>query len=363
MLFAIYCIIIALNAFCLLCNYKSKVVQLLSFTFLLILMAGNTYNNDYWAYSAEYINGNDAYFSTEYGLKAIFWVGNLLGLSYQAFLFVVYACCLATHAFLALKMKANLHVYLCLYLVFGFITDTVVVRNFIALTFLTVALYMLYRRKRIYSFLFMAVAVLFHKTMLFYAPLLLINFRSKLTQKLFRIVAGGVLGICFIAFLAGSRFEFVGEFIATYIMKTDKNHYLSTSTNYGFIAYFGVQLVSTLSIFLASKLIERKTEDEADHQKTRDFLNFCLLLNLYVILSFPLLMMSVAMHRLFRNIFVLNLIALGTVAASYRNKIATRKYGKLLVIILAFCLVWRVLYFFEMPHEFNQILSNNILFW
>ncbi len=362
MLFLLYCIIIALNVICLLFNRRSKIIQFISFVFLLILMAGNTYNNDYWAYFTEYINGNDIYFEKEYGLRFIFGIGNLFGLSYQTFLFVVFACCLITHCYIARRMNVNLHIYLCAYLIFGFITDTVVLRNFIALTLLSVALYMMYQKKKIKSILFMALAFLFHKTMLFYVPLLFINFKSLNIKKLIKFGATIIIGLCTVAFMFGSRFEFVGEFISTHVLGVESNAYLSTTTNYGFLIYFAVQLISTLSIYIASKLIDNGSINEVERNDVRGFLDFTFILNLYVIISFPLLMMSVAMYRLFRNIFVLNLIALGSVAGSYKNKTITSKYGKLMLVVFTFCLVWRVLYFFELPMGFSQIIENNILF-
>lgn len=360
LIYIIYILLLAMNIGCLLVHKPNRYIQVLTFVFLIILMGGNTFNNDYIGYENFYNGINDSHFASEYGLKFVFYLGNLVRLPYQGMLFLILSGALLWNFRVAQKENADIHLVLAMYLTFGFIADTVVVRNFIAITFLTSALICLSKGKRKKSLLFMIMAVLFHKTMLFYFPLLFVNFNRASNRKLAKWGAVSIVVFCFIVFAFGGRFEKIAQIISNIIYGGEGSIYLDGGVNYGFLIYFFVQIISLFTIFYARKMLLKN--EQRSTPGVMAMLNTAYIVNCYVVLCFPLLMISVAMHRLFRNVMFFNLICLGATLNTFEYKKVSSRYYMFCAILLGFALAWRILYLFEMPVEFGQIMHNNILF-
>lgn len=360
MQYLIYFAFLAINAFCVAFHKRSRLIQVLSFIFLVILMGGNTYNNDYAGYENVYNGIQDSHFADEYGIMFLFYLGNLCSLSYQAMFFCILSIATLWLFLHAKKENADIHLVLVMYLAFGFIADTVVIRNYIAIAFFTSALLCLSRNEKKKSLIFMVLSVLFHKTMLFYFPLLFVNSNRAINKKIAKVGAISIVVACSVMFVCGGRFEFIAKVISKVIYGGESSVYIVGGVRYGFLIYFLVQIVTIFTIFYARNTLLRNRLQASP--ETISLLNLAYVVNCYVVLCFPLLMISVAMHRLFRNIMFFNLITLGVCHNSFESNKVSSRYYKFCLMLLMFALVWRVLYFFEMPVEFEQILNNNIFF-
>ena len=359
-MYLVYGVVLLINLLFLMFNRRSKFIQIATIIFIIILMAGNTENGDYWAYENVYNGVYDPHFEDEYGINFIFSIGNMLKLPYQGILFFIFIACLLLNLSVAKKVEANVHLICVLYLVFGFIADTVVLRNYIALSFLTNALFYLTKKQRIKSFLLMILSLLFHKTMVFYFPLLFLDVEKIYIRRWIKWGTIGVIVLCTCVFIAGGRFESLGMLLSDILYEGNDNIYLDSRTRYGFIPYFMVQITSLIVVQLAKRKLSDNRQKCTEYEFKSALINMCYLVNMYVILSFPLIMISVAMHRLFRNVMFFTVIVLGTVLNSFsKNKISV-KYANYLFIVLIYAVVWRVLYFFDIPNDFKWIMENNI---
>lgn len=359
MLLVLYCVLIVINVLCLLLHKSSKLICIISIVFLIILMAGNTYNYDYAGYENVFNGIKDIHFQSEYGLNFLILIGGLFGLSFQEFLFFIFTSCLLLIIYVGKKANADIHFVCTIYLIFGYIADTVVWRNFIAISFLTCALFCIVKKKRFEGFIFMMLALLFHKTMLFYFPLLIINYENLNIKRIAKIGAALVLALCGAAFIIGSRFERLAGLLTNILYDGKTSIYLNTSTRYGFITYFAVHLFTVFTIYQSKKLFCIYENRDPDTVK---LLNFCYIVDLYVIICFPMVMISTVMNRLFRNVMVFNLISLGAVFNNFEKNMVSKRYYRFLSVVLLYAALWRILYVFDIPEAVNQIMTNNLLF-
>ncbi len=360
MLYILYIALLLINTICLLSHKSSKMLSLFSIAFIILLMAGNTYNYDYIGYEQAYNGMYIPHFAKEYGLNFIFHIGNLLGLSYQGALFVIYTGCLLLNLTVAKKTGADIHLVCTLYLAFGFIADTVVMRNYIAISFLTNALFYLTRRERKKGLVFMILGFLFHKTMLFYFPLLLLDFDSLNIRRFAKTGAVFVVVLCAITFVNGGRFERLGIFLTGLLYGGKESIYLNTRSRYGFLLYFAVHIMTIFTVFYAKRMLIKNTK--LDNDASAKLLNVCSIIDLYVVICFPLLMISTTMHRLYRNVMFFNFISLGIVSSSFSKNLVSRDYFRFFFVVGFYAILWRILYIFDIPEALEQIMNNNILF-
>ena len=205
----------------------------------------------------------------------------------------------------------------------------------------------------------MILALLFHKTMLFYFPLLIINYENLNIKRIAKIGAALVLALCGAAFIIGSRFEQLAGLLTNILYDGKTSIYLNTSTRYGFIPCFAVHLFTVFAIYQSKKLF---CIYESRNPETVKLLNFCYIVDLYVIICFPMLMISTVMNRLFRNVMVFNLITLGAAFNSFEKRIVSKLYYKFLLLVLLYAVLWRIFYVFDIPEAVDQIMTNNLLF-
>ena len=360
MIYILYFSLLITNIACVLVRRNSRVIEAITVICTIVLMGGNDFNLDYIGYKAVYDGVYDPHFDHEYGLKLLYFIGNLFRIPYQGMCFIILGTALCVLLWLAQKENADLHLILALYLIFGFIADTIVIRNFIAIVFLTCALICLSRKKRVIGLLFLLASLLFHKTMLFYFPLLLIRCDNPKIRKIAAWGGASVVAVCMVVFAFGGRFEKIANFVVNIIYGGEDNIYFVGGVRYGFLVYFFVHLVTVFTMFYARKALLANAPQE--NSRAAALLDTAYVANCYVILCFPLLMISVAMHRWFRNIMFFNLICLGVTLNSFEPQKISSKYYRFCLILLAFAAAWRILYFFEIPVAFRQILENNILF-
>jgi len=359
-MYLVYGVVLLINLLFLMFNRRSKIIQVATIIFIIILMAGNTENGDYWAYENVYNGVYDPHFDDEYGINFVFFIGNMLKLPYQGMLFVIFTSCMLLNLSVAKKAGANIHLVCVLYLTFGFIADTVVLRNYIALSFLTNALFFLAQKNRKKSLVFMILSLLFHKTMVFYMPLLLIDFERLYIKRWMKYATVCVITLCVCVFIFGGRFENLGMLLADILYEGNDNIYLDTRTGYGFVPYFMVQITSLFVVMLVRKKEKTNQQRGYENELKDALINVCYIANMYVIFCFPLVMISVAMHRLFRNIMFFTIIVLGVELNSYTKKKVSASYVNFLLVVVVYAVVWRVLYFFDIPNDFKWIMENNV---
>lgn len=363
----IYYIVILLNLVCLLTNKKNKFIQVISFLFIIVLMAGNTWNGDYIGYENYYNGYADPHFQDEYGINLVFAVGNAIGVSYQCVLFFIFLVCLLINSYVAKKMDSNMHVFYGVYLVFGILADTVVMRNYIALTFLTLAIYHMLNNNKKCFLIYLCIAFLFHKTMLFFFPLILINLNNKDMRKIIKYFGTTIVMLCFLVFALGGRFQFLALIIANIMGYGEGNIYLTGTTRYGFLLYFMVHLATIFVIYMSKMTLVKRYErsvsidERLELENKITVLEKMLTINFYVIAIFPLIMISVQMHRIYRNILIVNICSLGLTSNSFSNNKVSKSYYQYLAWILLFTVIWRVLYIFENPTCYKAIMENNLI--
>lgn len=322
MIISIFIILIMMNFLCLIFNRNSKIVLIISAFLLCIIMGGAVYTGDYENYYLLYTHNINAE-AFEEGFLVLIDLFKNIGLNYKDFILVLFIILNAINFYVIKKFTNNIHIVLLMYSVCQLVADVTQYRNFIASTILMIAIYLLFNNKRILAFIIILFSCMFHRTMFFYIPLVFINYEKKHSFKMIRNFSIIVFSLCLIMFFLGNNLTLL-KGILYYFSNDNMLQYFGSRTNFGFIIFFLMHVANLLLLFACYKI----------YGETK-LLRFTLILDMYLILSFPLIMVNVNLYRLFRNISLLNYICIANVMDNFTvHKVSTKYYSILFCAIL-----------------------------
>lgn len=359
MIIFIYVVILALNILLLIIRKRNTVVTLLSVFFAVYAYFISDGAADFIAYKSIY-DGAWAEDSFEIGYRFLMHLGHFFKMDFLAFQGVI--CTLSLFLLLVVfsKFSKNYHLFFSLYLIYQYFYDLVVLRNHLCFTIISIALLYLFRNRKLRYLLLLGIATLFHKSALFYFPLVFMNFRSsKIVWKfqIIAVIAVIISGITF--FLSRSTNLIISIVNRIPFISDDKLVYFDRSVNFGFIPHYILHL-GTIAIFI---LFSSNNAIRECMRKDRAFLylyRFCYCINLYVMISFPFMIYNLTFFRLFNGVFLFNYIFYAVTLDKFRQK--KKRYYKILTGVL----LVNGLYFVPYVHasgqrmQILQAISNKI---
>lgn len=346
MIISMFLILILINFTCLIFNRNSKIVIIISAFLLCIIMGGAVYTGDYENYYLLYTNNINAE-AFEKGFLVLIDVFKNIGLNYKEFIFVLFMILNAINFYVIKKLTNNIHIVILMYTVCQLVADVTQYRNFIASTILMVAIYLLFNNKRIFSFIIILFSCMFHRTMIFYIPLVFINYEKKHSYKMIRNFSIVVFLLCLIMFFLGNNLTFLKATLS-YFSNDNMLQYFGSRTNLGFIIFFLMHTANILLLIACYKI----------YGETK-LLRFTLILDMYLVLSFPLIMINVNLYRLFRNISLLNFICFANVMDNFTVRKVSKKYYSILFCAILYTFSIYSLYKIQGTSLYEFVLSDD----
>lgn len=301
----IFYTIFGLNVLCLILKRRSNLLTAASVCFAVVLYFLSDGAADYNAYYERYYGLNDL--SVEIGYEYIMKGGALLHLSFIQFQGIVCTVCLFVLMLVFRKFSKNYQLFFALYFIYQYFYDLVIFRNHIAITIVSVALWLLLRKKRVMFVFWIVVATLFHNSSIFYLPLVFFNFNKRSHIVFMEWFAIVVTIICLVIFVIGrdsdlllriaNRIPFIGS---------DKLVYFTSSVRLGFLPHY---LLHIGNLFLNLAICGRwRMYALRSGDKYAQVGRFCYMINLYAMLSFPFIMYNITFFRLFNGLYLINFI-------------------------------------------------------
>mgnify|MGYP003303977491 CR=1 FL=1 len=313
-----------LNLIFLFFKKKSKIVIGMSICLSIYVYFHNVGSNDFFKYSLIYSGRIKS--EMEPGYDLLMRIGNIIGLSFQEFQGIVASVCLLLIIMIFSKLSQNYHCFFTYYFIYQYFADLNFFRNFIMRTILFFAIYMLMQKKKKIFILLLLIASLFHSSALIYIPLILVNSETQLTKKTIKIFAVSILVFCFIVFIAGNNWTWLGV-LATVILGEESEkiyYYFTTSTRLGFLLYF--------SLYFAFLIYILSTKHKLHNSKVTIF-NWTYYINLYCLISFPMIMLNTNFYRIYNNLFFLNITYSAIVLEQY-ERTTGKYYGEIIKLLL-----------------------------
>lgn len=369
-LIAYYAIFI-INIILVLINKRSKIIAFATFLFLGIIFCSNECVNGDWINYKNFYDNFHVGSGMEIGYVAFGNLFKFLGLPFNVFLLFVYLAC-SLILFKGFKgYKLNFHILFSLIMpyIFPFLAFTL--RYFIGLSIIIYA-FLIYLRdgKPLKYVLLVIIAALFHKTMLLYLLLLLVNRRfTKLTAAIYRIDHKLVIAIfslsIFISIIAifnGNRIPFMTQFIQMIggiipSLSGKLDYYLTTKTQLGFLAIYFIYFVGLACVIF----INKKETNSFNYKKGQYCGNIITIdgtMQSFLIMSIflPLVLVSLTFFRYFLVIYFLL-----CVGCSCSQK-AIHSFDVRFVVLLA-VLVWFIpekMFLFSVDIE--NLISHSFYF-
>lgn len=331
-----------------------------------VLMAGNIFNLDYAGYEYFYNNAID-YGETLYqNLTRIFYT---LGFSYQEFKSISSVVFLLWLACLIKKMtpKNIRWLTMCLYIIFPFFYDVIIVRNFMGSVFLMQGIYYLIsdRKHRILLFLlFTLLACGFHSLFILYIPFVFIplvinNLRVRRCLYVL-IIAMAILaatdGILPVIIYVLPHIEFMK--IARFML------YVNNRADWGILLFLFFAVLPALLMYPYYKFMKRfcgictsnieSMRNKYKNIKKYRFISYIYYANLILLLYLPIIILQSNFGRIFANMSIPNSIVLLTAAFNQRYKY--RLLTGLGIILMYLLRVYLGIYVYK------DVLSNNYFF-
>lgn len=308
---------------------RSRLVTAISFVYACYIYFYNTGSNDYERYTWIYSGAIES--EVEQGFLFLIKIGNSLGLTFQQFQGIVGSTCLLLILIAYSKFCNNYHYLFAFYFIYQYFADLNLLRNFIMRTILLLAFCFLINRRKSYFVLFTVIASLFHRTALLYLPIVFFNIKKDMSRKTLKICAACIIMLCFATFMLGNNWAWVLNIASVFLREEPQKpaYYFTTSTHFGFLIYFGLFAVN-LFIIIGSKDNKRAGETYDKYLLER----WTYYINLYCMISFPLIMINTNFYRIFNNIYLVNLIYYASVLERY-DRAGGRYYKKFFEILFS----------------------------
>ncbi len=336
MITILFNVIWLLNLFFLFIKKKSRMVEATSIAISFYIYFYNQSSNDYQRYSWIY-NGNLKN-GVEPGFLLLVNIGNRLGLSQNQFQGFIASIALIVILYVYSRYSNNFHFFFAMYFTYQYFADLDLLRNFIMRAFLTAGIYMLVKRKKIPFVVCVFIAFLFHRTALLYLPLVFFDVDKALSKKIIKSFVTVIITLCIIGFVFGNNWSWIINIAAPILGENSQklSYYFTTKTRLGFLIYFVLYIYNYSTIILSAyngdtnisysdgktviiKTAGRDVQGEKVRIQNNELFLWSKYINLYCLLSFPLIMMNENFYRIFNNIYFINLIYYSKVLDSYNS--------------------------------------------
>lgn len=357
MLYIFSVILVLLN---LLYGFSKKQNKFILFTLILlawIIFWGSYINPDYDVYLSIY-NSNGEYTtnSLEYGFILLIKIFNLLGFNYEMFLMTVSIVAFCLIHTTVKRFVVNYHYVYAFYFVFPFFMDVVQIRNFLMMAIFIYATKFLVEDKKIKYLICIIIASSLQISAFAFLPFILINNKGK--NYIVQVVFFISISTSIILLLNNKEIPFLGNIID--FTQSDKlSFYFETTTNYGFLLYWFLQVVSFVLISLSRQLYKKYCNVNLKDDLKMKYINLVYWINVVAFAYLPLYLLNSNFSRLMRNLVILNYIVIAITSYVIKNKEENRIY--ILIVLVYIVILFGILQIPFFNDTIKPILENNII--
>lgn len=340
------------------CKKHNKIMAFLLMSFAWVLYWGNTSNPDYEVYSQIYYsNANAITNNMEIGYISLIKTANFIGLSYEFFLLII-----SLFGFLLIhstvkKYTENYNYIYILYFIFPYFFDIVQIRNFLIMAIFIYSTKYIFSNSRIKYCIIILLAGLIHISAFLYLPMLLIQVKKK--NNLIRLIVFFSFIFSLIIITNNKNIPLLNEIIL--LLKINKiNYYLTTKTNYGFILFWILQILSFIVIYISKRVYRKYESKEFISNNNRNIINVIYWINIIAFIYFPIYLINVNFTRLMRNIVPLNYLAIIITNEEINDRCEKIIYNLFVFIYVLTMFLSQMLQYKDTI--IKTVLENNIIF-
>ena len=290
---------------------RSRVIEIITLFFLVILMGGNTHCADFEDYQYWY-ESQEHPLVMEPGYKFLANTLSSYGVSFIGFRSTLFSLSFIIAFFAVRRMVSNFHLILFVYLSYMMVLDAVQIRNTIGISLLLLGMLFLSQSKRLRYLLCVLLASSFHFSFLLFLPLL---FYRSIVHVMIRKEKLGlvVCAVLCMAALTGSLLAPLSSLVSNYWSDSKVDYYNSSSL------LNLVYLVFPILYYYIAK-ISWKIAYRGDTNQIYEVYS-CIVLGIGVIFLFlmPLLIMSRDSLRIFRDANIELVVVAAFALTSIRN--------------------------------------------
>ena len=327
---------------------KSKIITALQTMFLIIIMGGNYENPDYYNYKYMFDNGVELFLKGDtrepiYLLINI--IGKKLGLDFQQFYFLLMAIAIIALVKIILIYTERPAPVLSLFILYPMLESTIQIRTFLATIVLLKGLTYLFDYNKKYSILkymvYVMAASLFHISFIFYFILVVI--------RLFKVKS--VIVFVQYCFLAVAFIVPLMPILFTMLMGSSES-YFSSMSYLSPAKVLGMAIWQLAGVILVCLICRGKTLSEKLKPK---FFSYVCYINIAVCMMIPLYLGGNTFMRLYRNLFLLNYIAI-------TNKRSVLYCPIYILYLICTAVFFNIIASNGYTEVFSAIYEKNILF-
>ena len=318
----LYFAIWIINILLLFSRRKNNFVVLISICYLIAMYFWSTKSGDYQNNYENYMY-HTQFDQLEIGYTTLIGFFNSLGTDFIVFQGIICSICLITTIYIFGKFSRNYHLFFSIYLIYQCFYDMDTLKNYIARVFLFIAIYYLIKNRKIYYIVFVLIGCLFHRSLLLYLPLCIINYNFIKYNRVKLFIGLIVFSIVLVYIIVHvpNVFDFLTRIKALENIAPKIKTYFSTSSRITFIVYYFLHCLNLVFLVANKKSFEHYAK----------LYNIIFILDIYVMISFPLIIINNVFFRIFNNLYLINYVAYAVVL-SETNSYAYRK--KILEIML-----------------------------
>lgn len=336
---------------------QSKITMIFMFILMWILFGFNTGNADYMTYEFIY---KGFYPNHEFGFMALVKFFNMLGFSYQHFLITISFIGLFFLIKVINKYTKNINYVLALYFIFPFMLDVVQVRNFLTMVLIICGIDFLISKEKFSTIKYIGFVILassIHYSSLFYLVLLVVKFLSTRQLLIFPFLSLALVALAYTNIL-----PFI---INSMIDNTKILFWFQDRSKFGFLISAFIQITGFIFIYIAyKKSFKFYKKNKVSLVNSIDMINFyeiILKINLVLFLIYPLYIFNMTFFRLYRNLLILNYIAISNIIQFAFNNKFERFVYQLCFIVYIILLMTYFICFSAFDTVFIPIFNRNLI--
>lgn len=360
MLLPIYFVLICIGVFI----RTGRLYRVSVIVFLASLVAINTSHSDYLAYKTAYegLYGSSVFVTFEPGYQFLCVAGNNLGLSYNAFAFILTLVALALLDYVSLHLAKNNGLVLALYLIYPALINLVQFRQFLAMACIALSVYLLSKetgRAFAGSIASLAIACLLHFSSIVFVAIYAI--RAFLSRPKYLYIG---LGALFGFFTLGSILAY--DFISQLFGADKVTVYFSGYTGYTSLS----AKIATSLIVLSMALLSRRSMTHFIQSDRMDmasgamakrkcciaFCKYAYYLNLMSIALIPLFTVNTTIMRIHRVVIFLTAVSF---AIAYDQE--DRSFVDYVRLVLVLIIYLASELFYVVLPSFDDVIASLLL--
>lgn len=302
-----FALIIALILLQLLSGRKEqKRVYILIVIMYILLFGGSNGSPDYYNYSTMFYGRESSYKSIEYIYYFILHLFRTMGFSYDVFNLLFYAISIVVLCYAAYLCVGSSTGFLFLYLFWPAFIDWVQIRNFFAMSLLTLGVVVLTKKNKhakLYFCILILFATGFQVLSIAYLPIV---FLDHLNEKSIKKYAVGVVAITAIIFSLPKGFiSQISSILSSVNLDGRFSLYLGNSVRMGYYMNWGIQIGNYVLTVWGKNILKKRQLENTLMKTQKEFIDLMCNIQLYMFIFFPLYRLNTNFLRLTRNIFPL----------------------------------------------------------